>query len=52
MLLKTFRLLAPPPRKHDFSTENKHKLPFSNPLPPTSSYVIYEWSPPGKKIKS
>ena len=25
-------------------TENKQKLPFSNPPPLTSAYVIYEWS--------
>ena len=24
------------------------KLPFSNPLPPASAYVIYEWSPTWK----
>ena len=24
--------------------ENKQKLQFSNPPPPTSAYVIYEWS--------
>ena len=37
----------PPPaqRKHVFSTENKQKLAFSDPLsPPTSADVIYEWS--------
>ena len=38
---------APPLlRKRDFSTENKQKLAFSDPLPPksASAYVIYEWS--------
>ena len=32
-------------RKHVYSTENKHKLAFPDPLPPTSAYVIYKWSP-------
>ena len=38
--------LAPPPlRKHVFSIENKQQLAFlTPPLPPTSAYVIYEWS--------
>jgi hypothetical protein len=27
-----------------FSTENNQKLAFSDPSPPTSDYVIYEWS--------
>ena len=27
-----------------FSTENNQKLAFSDPPPPTSDYVIYEWS--------
>ena len=39
--------LDPPPplRKHVFSTENNQKLAFSDPpSPPTSDYVIYEWS--------
>ena len=32
-------------RKHVLCTEKKHKLKFSNPpQPPTSAYVIYEWS--------
>ena len=35
----------PPLCKHDFSTENNKKLAFSDPpSPPTSDYVIYEWS--------
>ena len=40
--------LDPPPplRNHVFSTENNQKLAFSDPpSPPTSDYVIYEWSP-------
>ena len=39
--------LDPPPplRKHVFITENNQKLAFSDPpTPPTSDYVIYEWS--------
>ena len=39
--------LDPPPplRNHVFSTENNQKLAFSDPpSPPTSDYVIYEWS--------
>ena len=39
--------LDPPPplRNHFFSTENNQKLAFSDPpSPPTSDYVIYEWS--------
>ena len=41
-----FRIFEPPPPlcKHVFSTENNQKLAFSDPLPPTSDYVIYEWS--------
>ena len=36
---------APPLRNHVFSTENNQKLAFSDPpSPPTSDYVIYEWS--------
>ena len=31
--------------KHVLSTENKQKLAFFDPHPPTSAYVIYEWSP-------
>ena len=31
-------------RKHILCTKNRQKLPFSNPLPPVSAYVIYEWS--------
>ena len=27
-----------------FSTGNKQKLPFTNPLSPASAYVVYEWS--------
>ena len=40
-----FRIFGPPfpLRKHVFSTENKQKLAFSDPSPPTSAYVIYEW---------
>ena len=35
----------PPLRNHVFSTENNQKLAFSDPpSPPTSDYVIYEWS--------
>ena len=30
--------------QHVFSTKNKQKLAFSEPLPPTSADVIYEWS--------
>ena len=46
-LRQIFRLFGPPPphlRKHVLWTENKQKLQFSNPPPPTSAYVIYEWS--------
>ena len=48
-VLSTFLgFLDHPPtlRKHVFSAENKQKLPFSDPqpLPPTSAYIIYEWS--------
>ena len=43
-----FRIFRPPApvRKHVFSTENKQKLAFSDPLPPksASANVIYEWS--------
>ena len=42
-----FRIFGPPPplRNHVFSTENNQKLAFSDPpSPPTSDYVIYEWS--------
>ena len=41
-----FRIFGPPSplRKHVFSTENKHKLAYSDPSPPTTAYVIYEWS--------
>ena len=45
-----FRLFEPPSplHKHDFSTENKQKLPFLTSLPSTSAYVTYEWSPQQK----
>ena len=42
-----FRIFGPPSplRNHVFSTENNQKLAFSDPpSPPTSDYVIYEWS--------
>ena len=43
--LGVFFVPSPLP-KHISCTENKQKLPFSNPIPPqTSAYGIYEWSP-------
>ena len=40
-----FRIFGPfPLRKHVFSTENKQRLAFCHPFPPTSVYVVYEWS--------
>ena len=30
-------------RKHVFSTDNKQKLELCD-IPPTSAYVVYEWS--------
>ena len=36
---------SPPLSKHAFSNENKQTLAFfDHPLPPTTAYVIYEWS--------
>ena len=46
-VITSLGLLDPPPplRNHVFSTENNQKLAFSDPpSPPTSDYVIYEWS--------
>ena len=42
-IFRPFRIQTPPPlRKHDFSTESKQKMAFSEPSPPlTSAYVIY-----------
>ena len=37
-------VLPPYVLNHVFSTENNQKLAFSDPLPPTSDYVIHEWS--------
>ena len=42
-----FRIFGPPSPlcKYVFSTENNQELAFSDPpSPPTSDYVIYEWS--------
>ena len=46
-IFRIFGPPSPPLRNHVFSTENNQKLAFSDPpaLPPTSDYVIYEWSP-------
>jgi hypothetical protein len=44
MLQKNTKILSPPLSNHDFRTENNQKLVFSDPLPPTSDYAIYEWS--------
>ena len=46
-VIKFLGFLDPPPplHQHVFSTKNKQKLAFSDPpSPPTSDYVIYEWS--------
>ena len=44
-IFRGFFVPSPLP-KHISCTENKQKLPFSNPIPPqTSAYGIYEWSP-------
>ena len=40
--------------KHILCTENKQSMLFSNPLPPKSAYVIYEWplsEPETKAVK-
>ena len=36
-----FLVPTPTLRKHVFSSENKQRMPFSN---PASAYVIYKWS--------